>query len=207
MKNLKILSLLISFSLISFSSYACKSCGCSANKSVHSHSKNSIKKDVKTSKSTVKWTGKKFTGSHEGNIEIKDAHLHFENETLTGGNGVMDMSSIICTDLEGEQKEQLEGHLKSDDFFGVKKFPTANLEILSTTKLSKNKYKINGVIEIKGIKKEINFNADIQNGLAKADIVIDRSEFDVRYGSGSFFDNLGDNVIYDEFNLSVAIYY
>ena len=207
MKNLKILSLLISFSLISFSSYACKGCGCSTNKSVHSHSKNSIKKDVKTSKSTVKWTGKKFTGSHEGNIEIKDAHLHFENETLTGGNVVMDMSSIICTDLEGEQKEQLEGHLKSDDFFGVKKFPTANLEILSTTKLSKNKYKINGVIEIKGIKKEINFNADIQNGLAKADIVIDRSEFDVRYGSGSFFDNLGDNVIYDEFNLSVAIYY
>ena len=207
MKNLKVLSLLISFSLVSFSSYACKSCGCSANKAVHSHSKNSIKKDVKTSKSTVKWTGKKFTGSHEGNIEIKDAHLHFENETLTGGNVVMDMSSIICTDLEGEQKEQLEGHLKSDDFFGVKKFPTANLEILSTTKLSKNKYKINGVIEIKGIKKEINFNADIQNGLAKADIVIDRSEFDVRYGSGSFFDNLGDNVIYDEFNLSVAIYY
>lgn len=207
MKNLKILSLLISFSLISFSSYACKGCGCSTNKSVHSHSKNSIKKDVKTSKSIVKWIGKKFTGSHEGNIEIKDAHLHFENETLTGGNVVMDMSSIICTDLEGEQKEQLEGHLKSDDFFGVKKFPTANLEILSTTKLSKNKYKINGVIEIKGIKKEINFNADIQNGLAKADIVIDRSEFDVRYGSGSFFDNLGDNVIYDEFNLSVAIYY
>tara|TARA_B100001287_G_scaffold99546_1_gene83728 strand:- start:16932 stop:17552 length:621 start_codon:yes stop_codon:yes gene_type:complete len=206
MKNLKILSLLICFSLISLSTYACKSCGCSASKE-HSHSKNSIKKDVMTSKSTVKWIGKKFTGSHEGNIEIKDAHLHFENETLTGGNVIMDMSSIICTDLEGEQKEQLEGHLKSNDFFGVKKFPTANLEILSTTKLSKNKYKINGVIEIKGIKKEIEFNADIQNGLAKADIMIDRSEFDVRYGSGSFFDNLGDNVIYDEFNLSVAIYY
>ena len=126
---------------------------------------------------------------------------------LTGGNIKIDMNSINCTDLDGEPKEQLEAHLLSDDFFGTKFYPTAELEIMKAEKVSADTYKIKGVIEIKGVKQDIVFNAIVNNGIAKADLVIDRSKFNVKYGSGTFFDNLGDRMIYDEFNLSVVIAY
>jgi len=207
MKSIKFLTFLVLSFSINFNVLACKSCGCSASKETHTHSEKSITKDVLISNSTVKWLAKKVTGSHEGNVAISDAHLHFEDNMLTGGNIKIDMNSINCTDLVGEPKEQLEGHLLSDDFFGTKYYPTAELEIINSEKISNDTYKIKGIIEIKGVKQEIAFNANIKDGIAKADLVIDRSKFNVRYGSGAFFENLGDKMIYDEFNLSVVIAY
>ena len=137
-------------------------------------------------KSSVKWIGKKITGSHEGIISIKDSHLHFENESLTGGTVKIDMQTIKCTDLTGDAKAQLESHLLSDDFFGTKFYPTAELEILKSIKVSDGNYNINGIITIKGIKKDINFNSKIDKNRATATIKIDRSEFNIKYGSGSF---------------------
>lgn len=207
MKAIKISTIFIL--LLSFSSdlFACKSCGCSANNKSHTHSESSVTKEVITNKSSVKWLAKKVTGSHEGNVSISDAHLHFENDILTGGNITINMNSINCTDLEGEPKKQLEGHLLSDDFFGTKFYPTAELEIIKADKISSELYKISASIVIKGVKQDISFNATIKNGIAKADLVIDRSKFNVKYGSGTFFDNLGDKMIYDEFNLYVVIAY
>ena len=207
MKAIRILTLLILSFSININVLACKSCGCSANKESHTHSEKSITKDVIISNSSVKWLAKKVTGSHEGNVAISDAHLHFEDDMLTGGNIKIDMNSINCTDLVGEPKEQLEGHLLSDDFFGTKYYPTAELEIINAEKISNDSYKIKGVIEIKGVKQNIIFKANIKNGIAKADLVIDRTKFNVKYGSGTFFENLGDKMIYDEFNLSVVIAY
>ena len=207
MKAIRIFTLLILSFIINLNVFACKSCGCSASTESHTHSEKSITKDVIISNSTVKWLAKKVTGSHEGNVAISDAHLHFEDDILTGGNIKIDMSSINCTDLDGEPKEQLEAHLLSDDFFGVKLYPTAELEIMKAEKVSADKYKIKGIIEIKGVKQDIVFNAIVNDGIAKAKLVIDRSKFNVKYGSGTFFDNLGDRMIYDEFNLSVVIAY
>lgn len=207
MKSIRILTLIILSFSIYFNVYACESCGCSASKESHTHSEKSITKEVIISNSTVKWLAKKVTGSHEGNVAISAAHLHFEDDILSGGNIKIDMNSINCTDLVGEPKEKLEGHLLSDDFFGTKYYPTAELEIFKAEKISTDTYKINGIIEIKGVKQDIVFNANIKNGIAKADIVIDRSKFNVKYGSGTFFENLGDKMIYDEFNLSVVIAY
>jgi len=209
MKTLKISIALIVATFFSINSFACKTCGCSAKKNNHSHSENSILKDINEEKSYVKWLAKKVTGSHEGYVSIKDAHLHFENDLLSGGTIIIDMQTINCTDLEGEAKENLETHLFSNDFFGVKKFPTASLEILKAKKIKKNsnKYNISATIEIKEIKKNIEFIAVLENGKATAELVLDRTKFDVRYGSGSFFENLGDNLIYDDFNLSVVIAY
>ena len=121
------------------------------------------------------------------------------------------MTTIACTDLEGEWKEKLEGHLKSDDFFGVNNFPVAKFEITKVAaKGTPGDYKITGNLTIKETTKEIKFYANVsQDGgknVAKADIKIDRSEFNVRYGSGSFFDNLGDKTIYDEFDLSIVLH-
>lgn len=207
MKSIKFLTFLVLSITINFNALACKSCGCSATKESHTHSDKSITKDVVISESSVKWLAKKVTGSHEGTVSISDAHLHFEDNLLTGGNITIDMNSINCTDLTGEPKEQLEGHLLSDDFFGTKFYPKAELEIIKSEKVSTDTYNVTAIIEIKGVKQNIDFKANIKDGIAKAELVIDRSKFNVKYGSGTFFENLGDKMIYDDFSLSVVIAY
>ena len=165
----------------------------------------SIKKDVNTKTSKVIWKGYKVTGSHTGKITIKSGNLIFDNDVLTGGNFVIDMTTISVTDLEGEYKNKLEGHLKSDDFFGVANFPTASLVFTNAMSNGKNSYKVTGNIEIKGKIESINFDISVYGNKATASLKIDRTKFDVRYGSTSFFDGLKDKAIYDEFDLVVDL--
>lgn len=166
--------------------------------------------NVDTQNSVVQWKGYKVTGEHYGVINIKNGNLKFDNGVLTGGSFDIDMNTITCLDLQGEWKEKLEGHLKSDDFFGVKNFPVSKFVITKVISRGKpGEYKIVGNLTIKSTTKEIKFDAVVkeegQNRVAEADIKIDRSEFDVRYGSGSFFDSLGDKTIYDEFDMKVKV--
>jgi polyisoprenoid-binding protein YceI len=168
------------------------------------------RRTVSVAESDIVWNGYKVTGSHTGNIKLKSGELEFDGDMLTGGSFVIDMTSITNTDLEGEWNQKLVGHLKSDDFFGVEKHPTATFEITQVVSRGKpGEYKIVGDLTIKGIKKEIKFQADVEDmgdkAKAVAEIVVDRSEYNVRYGSGSFFDNLGDKTIYDEFDLQVNL--
>ena len=107
-------------------------------------------KEINTKNSTVLWKGNKVTGSHEGVIKIKSGLLKFNKEELIGGEFEIDMNSLVCTDLSGEYKGKLEGHLKSDDFFGVTKFPTATLKIKKVIKQKGNIYENTGDITIKG---------------------------------------------------------
>ena len=111
------------------------------------------KKEIKTDASKVVWKGYKVTGSHEGTISIKSGDLIFESDKLTGGEFVMDMTSITVTDLEGDYKGKLEGHLKSDDFFGVANHPTASLVITNAEPSGKNAYNVTGDLTIKGVTK------------------------------------------------------
>ena len=161
----------------------------------------SIEKEVNTKTSTVTWKGYKVTGSHTGTITIKSGNLIFDDEVLTAGNFVIDMTTINVTDLEGDSKTQLEGHLKSDDFFGVTKFTTASLVFTNVKSNGKNAYKVTGNITIKGKTETINFDLSVYGSKATVTMKIDRSKFDVRYGSTSFFDGLKDKAIYDEFDL------
>jgi polyisoprenoid-binding protein YceI len=112
-------------------------------------------------------------------------------------------------DLGGESKGKLEGHLKSDDFFGTEKFSTSNFTITKVIPQGTAKYKVVGNITIKGITQEIQFPAELKAVDGKlvgtANIVIDRTKFNIKYGSGSFFDDLGDKTIYDDFELTVNI--
>ncbi|MCB2208257.1 MAG: YceI family protein [Bacteroidetes bacterium] len=161
---------------------------------------------VDTEKSTLAWHGEKVTGEHDGMIELKEGWLSWNNDKLTGGKFVIDMSSITNTDLEdAEYNTKLVNHLKSDDFFGVEKFPTAKLEIKSSEKFSNGKAKIKAHLTIKDITHPIEFDAQKDGNWFMAEIVVDRSKYDVRYGSGSFFDNLGDKMIYDDFTMTVKI--
>ena len=159
------------------------------------------KKEIKTEKSKVVWKGYKVTGSHEGTIAIKSGNLNFNEDKLIGGTFTIDMATIINTDLEGEYKGKLEGHLKSDDFFGVEKFPTATLIFTKVKATGKNSYEVTGDLTIKGKTNPVTFDVSIYGNKANASLKIDRSKFDVKYGSTSFFEGLKDKAIYDEFDL------
>jgi len=160
-----------------------------------------IKKEINAESSKVNWKGYKVTGSHQGTIAIKTGNLVFDNNKLVGGSFTINMSSIIVTDLKGEYKGKLEGHLKSDDFFGVENFPTASLIFTKVKSTGKNSYEVTGDITIKGKTDSIIFDVSIYGNKANASLKIDRTKFDVRYGSTSFFDNLKDKAIYDDFDL------
>ncbi|MFS4416224.1 YceI family protein [Maribacter sp. 2307ULW6-5] len=161
---------------------------------------------VKAAESTITWKGYKVTGEHAGTMALKSGHLVMDGKKLTGGEFVVDMNSLTVTDLKaGEGKEKLEGHLKSDDFFGVANHPEAKLVITSAESFGKNSYTVQGDLTIKDITKPVTFVISMFQDKATASIKIDRSKFNVRYGSGSFFDNLGDKTIYDEFDLVVDL--
>lgn len=160
--------------------------------------------------SYVKWTGYKVTGKHFGKVMLKSGKLEFKNDMLVGGEFVMDMNSIKVEDLTGGTADKLAGHLKSEDFFGTEKYPTAKFVITKViSRGTPGAYKIIGNLTIKSTTKEIRFNADMKEEggktIAMAKITLDRAEYDIRFGSGSFFENLGDKTIYDEFDLDVNL--
>jgi polyisoprenoid-binding protein YceI len=167
----------------------------------------SYDKEVNVKLSNVFWKGEKVTGSHEGNISLKSGVLKFDDNKLAGGNIVINMNTIDCTDLSGEYKSKLEGHLKSNDFFGVEEYPEAILQITKVRSKGKSKYECMADLTIKGVTKEIKFEVELGKGDATTNIVIDRTKFNVKYGSGSFFKGLGDKMIYDEFEISVDLVY
>lgn len=165
---------------------------------------------VDLEKSTVTWTAAKVTGSHTGTVQIQEGALELSDDgTLTGGSFVIDMSSIANTDMDGGGKTKLEGHLKSPDFFDVANHPTATLAITNVASRGPGSYRVTADLTIKGITKPIKFNVEMgeEDGakVATSTIIVDRAEYDVRYGSGAFFDDLKDKVIYDEFNLDVKL--
>lgn len=165
-------------------------------------------KSILLGQSNIIWKGYKVTGSHEGNMKFKSGTLSFNGQALTGGEVSVDMNSIDCTDMQGGGKAKLEGHLKSDDFFGVASHPFATIKLTKVvSRGTEGEYKVTGSVTIKNITKEIKFNATAKDGTATATIKLDRADFDIKYGSGSFFDNLGDKTIYDEFDLVVTLKY
>ncbi len=163
---------------------------------------------IDLNQSALKWTGYKVTGKHSGNVNLKSGELQFDGSTLVGGTFDIDMTSIACLEQNGSN-DRLVGHLKSDDFFGVTNHPTANFKITAAKKQDQNTYKISGDLTIKGITKPINFNATVkdENGTKVADafMKINRTQFDIKYRSGSFIENLGDKAINDEFDLQVKL--
>ncbi|RTY82418.1 YceI family protein [Flavobacterium sp. LS1P28] len=163
-------------------------------------------KKVDVAKSTINWTGKKVTGQHEGTINLKDGALVFKGKKLVGGTFNVDMTSLLATDLKaGQGKEKLEGHLKSEDFFGTEKFSTATLVFKKLVTKAPNVYTVTGDLTIKGITKPVTFDLTTTANTASSTVIIDRTKYDIKYGSGSFFDNLGDKAISDEFTLAVAL--
>ena len=164
---------------------------------------------INTKISSVNWVGKKVSGEHSGTINIKEGSLHLHDGNVASGKIIIDMESINTTDMEGEYKEKLDKHLKETDFFDVANHKTALLNITSVKLIEGNKYKITGDLTIKGIAKPIAFPAtiEIKDGKlgAYAEMEVDRTLYDIKYGSGKFFEGLGDKMISDNFIIKFKI--
>lgn len=160
--------------------------------------------------STITWLGKKITGEHNGTINLSDGEYTITNNKLTKAIFQIDMKSIKNLDLTDESyKAKLEGHLKSDDFFGVDKFPKATFVMDKPVIIQKGTTFISGKITIKGVTQPIVIKTVItdtpEGQRIYANFTIDRTKFNLKYGSGSFFDNLGDKTIYDDFNITLNL--
>ncbi len=162
------------------------------------------KKSINVSNSGIEWVGKKITGQHSGTLQFSRGYITLNGDQITGGSFTVNMNSVAVTDLEGKGKTNLEGHLKSDDFFGVAKYKTATLIIKKAKKVG-SIYKISGDLTIKGKTSSISFEATLKGNNFTSSLKVDRTKYGIRYGSGSFFENLGDKAIDNEFELKVNI--
>ncbi|MCE2996592.1 MAG: YceI family protein [Cyclobacteriaceae bacterium] len=169
-----------------------------------------FKYKVDTNASTLNWVGKKVTGQHNGSIALSSGEIVTEGKTIKQGSFEIDVNSITVADItDKDGNAKLVSHLKSDDFFATEKFPKATFVIGSVISKSANEYIVKGKLTMKGITNDIEFPATITNDgkqiAATAKIIVDRSKFDIRFRSRSFFENLGDKVIYDEFELDLKL--
>ena len=161
--------------------------------------------------SSIKWTGRELsTKSHYGSLQMKNGSLTVNTDGTINGIIKIDMTTIDCEDLQGRSKASLERHLRSDDFFSVESHPIATLTFKSQGGIGAgNKLAFNGDLEIKGISHPISFESEVKNVDPKVSALVnmtfDRSKYNVRFRSGTFFQNLGDKLIYDDIEISVDI--
>jgi polyisoprenoid-binding protein YceI len=164
-----------------------------------------LKLNADTTKSKLEWLGEKVTGQHTGTIKLQSGWINMQDNKIVSGEFNIDMKTI----KDSENNARLEGHIKSDDFFGVEKFPLAKLVITGSTPFDKGNGTVDGKLTIKDATNPIEFKAAVQKNADGtwffANIVIDRTKYNIRYGSGTFFDNLGDKTIYDDFKLKVNL--
>jgi len=164
-------------------------------------------KSIDLKKSNITWTGKKVTGEHSGTLNFKDGALVFKNKKVTGGTFTADMTSLTNTDQSDGGKAKLEGHLKSGDFFNTDEYKTAKLVFKTIAEKSPNVYSVTADMTIKGKTNPVKFELTVKAKSASTTFSVDRTKYGIQYGSGSFFDDLGDRTIYDEFDLKVQLYF
>ena len=169
---------------------------------------------INVDSSTINWTGRKITGEHSGTLNLSKGWVVMQEDSIIGGKFIFDMTSINNTDIESpEWKEKLEKHLMAEDFFFVDSFPNAILEIKYHHQIIDDKTgqtnQIIADLTIRGITHEINLPINIShtksNLYAEGSINIDRTLFNIKYNSGTFFEVLGDRMIYDDFTVQFSL--
>lgn len=159
--------------------------------------------------SSLAWRGAKVGGEHDGFVSLESATMTVADGAVVGGTAVVDMTSMINADLDEKAATQLMDHLMSDDFFGVEEHPTATFEITGVELVRDTNYVVTGDMTIKGITNEESFSAEIaaHDGSVEFEgtLAIDRTRYDVKFGSKKFLDNLAGTVIDDEFTLNLDL--
>ena len=157
--------------------------------------------EIDTTQSVISWKGSKATGdSHTGQISLKSSALKLSGGSIAGGKIVFDMSSITVTDLQGKWAAKFLGHMKSPDFFDVQKHPTATVVLKSV-----NNGTVQADLTIKGVTKAISFPIQKKGKKHAGKVTFDRTKFGIKYGSGNFFENLGDKMINDEVEIAFSL--
>ncbi len=159
---------------------------------------------VDTERSTIDWTAKKIGGGHFGTVKITSGSLVHNGKSLTKGTFLMNMASITSDNA------RVTTHLKSDDFFSAEKNPNAKFEITKVTEAGKDRVNVSGNLTIKGITQPIAFPATLktQKGIIVAvanGVRVDRTKYDIKYRSKTFFLEIGDKAIDDEFELNINL--
>lgn len=169
---------------------------------------------VDTQASSIHWVGTKPGGSHHGTIAIKDGSVAINGTEVASGSFNIDMNAIVDEDLTDQKmNEMLVTHLKSADFFDVEKYPASSFAITKVEAVTGNDsitHRISGNLKMKDVEKNITFDAKItKEGEAyKAVTVpftIDRTQWNVQYGSKSIFADLKDKFIDDNIELQITI--
>ena len=161
---------------------------------------------INPDQSIIVWTGREVTTSkHFGNIYFASGQFEVKSGLISSGEFVVDMTTIDNQDLPEERRARLEAHLKSDDFFSVESHPTALLSILSSESLADGKWLVSGELTIKTFTHPVEFEMLNSNDGWKAYLVFDRSKYEVKFRSGTFFENLGDKLIYDDIELAINL--
>ena len=155
---------------------------------------------AEVAESEFKWTGKKVTGQHYGKIPLKSSKLKEKDGKISGGEFVLDLNQMTVEDLTGKYRDKFLGHMKSPDFFEVKTWPTAKL-VISELRGAEAK----GLLTIKGKTNPVKINFKEDQGVYSGVLNFDRTKFDMIYGSGSFFKNLGDKMIYNEVTVEFKV--
>jgi polyisoprenoid-binding protein YceI len=174
-----------------------------------------VEYQVDTNSSVIEWEGRKPTGTHTGTIDIAEGSFYANDSIVESGTFVIDMNSITVTDLEGEDRENLEAHLKGTvegkegDFFNVNEYPDAQFEVTGISE-GNGQTMLQGNLTMRGETKNVEFPVNIdRNGdeleLTSETFSIDRTKWKVNYGSKSVFDSLGDNFINDEITLTIKV--
>lgn len=161
--------------------------------------------NIVSTQSNIGWVGKKVTGAHNGTIAVKKGELILNDGKLAGGKIIVDIASIKIEDVtDPATNAQFAGHLASDDFFSTEKYPEAVLEITSVS----GKH-VEGNLTIKGITHPVGFDAAVNISgdtlIAAGKLVIDRTKYGMKFRSGNFFKDLGDTLIYNDFELNISV--
>ena len=168
-------------------------------------------RSININKSIVKWYGDEITGKqHYGSLKFKEGKIIITgtgkvSDKIISGNFIVDMTSLSVEDLRGRGKNNLEGHLKSDDFFSVNKYNYAYLKILNSNDPINGVQTLSGNLTIKGKTHTVTFTMELNEKKAKSNLIFDRTKYDVIFRSGNFFQNLGDKLIYDDIKLEVSL--
>ncbi len=172
---------------------------------------------VLTDGSYINWKASKYGGKHNGQLFFNSGSIVFTDTVLTSLSFTVDMASLICSDIQDEGKnKQLVDHLQSADFFDVENHPMATFTSTDIIPYGKDSekgptaFKLLGEMTVKGIAQPMKLRANVyiypgSSISATAKFILDRSDFDIKYGSGSFFDNLGDKIIHDEIDMYVSL--
>ena len=160
---------------------------------------------IVSAQSNIDWVGKKVTGAHNGTIAVKEGEIILNDGNVINGKVIIDTTSIKILDVtDPATNAQFAGHLASDDFFSTEKYPEAILEIITVSGRH-----VEGDLTIKGITHPISFDVIVNvNGdvlIATGKLVIDRTKYEMKFRSGNFFKDLGDTLIYNDFELNVTV--